>query len=108
VPPSTVRVAAFAWFLTAGFAGLWLASRTSWWLLLVGFTAILAGWFYTGGPRPYGYYGFGELFVMIYFGFVATGGRQLRPAPGGSGVVMVVWSGYRSDGLRPVGGEQPS
>jgi 1,4-dihydroxy-2-naphthoate octaprenyltransferase len=76
VPPSTVRVAAFAWFLTAGFAGLWLASRTSWWLLLVGFTAILAGWFYTGGPRPYGYYGFGELFVMIYFGFVATVGAS--------------------------------
>jgi 1,4-dihydroxy-2-naphthoate octaprenyltransferase len=76
VAPSTVRAAAFAWFLTAGFAGLWLASRTSWWLLLVGFTAILAGWFYTGGPRPYGYYGFGELFVMIYFGFVATVGAS--------------------------------
>jgi 1,4-dihydroxy-2-naphthoate octaprenyltransferase len=76
VPPSTVRLAAFGWFLTAGFVGLWLASRTSWWLLLVGFTAILAGWFYTGGPRPYGYYGFGELFVMIYFGFVATVGTS--------------------------------
>jgi len=55
---------------------LWLASRTSWWLLLVGFTAILAGWFYTGGPKPYGYFGFGELFVMIYFGFVATVGTS--------------------------------
>jgi 1,4-dihydroxy-2-naphthoate octaprenyltransferase len=39
----------------------------------IGFTAICAGWFYTGGP-PYGYYGFGELFVLIYFGFVATVG----------------------------------
>jgi 1,4-dihydroxy-2-naphthoate octaprenyltransferase len=76
VAPSRVRSAAFAWFFLAGLAGLWLASRTSWWLLLIGVTAVLAGWFYTGGPRPYGYYGFGELFVMIYFGFVATVGTS--------------------------------
>lgn len=76
VPPRTVLAAALAWFLLAGFVGLWLASRTSWWLLLVGFTAICAGWFYTGGPKPYGYYGFGELFVLIYFGFVATVGTS--------------------------------
>jgi 1,4-dihydroxy-2-naphthoate octaprenyltransferase len=53
----------------------------------VGFTAILAGWFYTGGPKPYGYYGFGELFVMIYFGFVATVGSsyvQHKSVPGSS------------------------
>jgi 1,4-dihydroxy-2-naphthoate octaprenyltransferase len=76
VAPSTVRSVALAWFLFAGFGGLWLASRTSWWLLAVGFTAILAGWFYTGGPKPYGYYGFGEVFVLIYFGFVATVGTS--------------------------------
>jgi 1,4-dihydroxy-2-naphthoate octaprenyltransferase len=76
VAPTTVRSAAIGWFLLAGFVGLWLASRTSWWLLAVGFTAILAGWFYTGGPKPYGYYGFGELFVLIYFGFVATVGTS--------------------------------
>jgi len=76
VAPSRVRSAAFAWFFLAGLAGLWLASRTSWWLLLIGVTAVLAGWLYTGGPRPYGYYGFGELFVMIYFGFVATVGTS--------------------------------
>ena len=76
VAPSTVRSVALAWFLFAGFVGLWLASRTSWWLLAVGFTAILAGWFYTGGPKPYGYYGFGEVFVLIYFGFVATVGTS--------------------------------
>src|SRR5580692_10018996 len=40
----------------------------------IGATAVLAGWFYTGGPKPYGYYGFGELFVFIYFGLVATVG----------------------------------
>jgi 1,4-dihydroxy-2-naphthoate octaprenyltransferase len=61
-------------FAVAALAGLWLASRTSWWLVLIGLSAILAGWFYTGGPKPYGYYGFGELFVFVYFGLVATVG----------------------------------
>jgi len=74
VPASTVRNVAFASFLFAGFAGLLLASRTSWWLIAIGATAMCAGWFYTGGPHPYGYYGFGELFVFIYFGLVATVG----------------------------------
>jgi 1,4-dihydroxy-2-naphthoate octaprenyltransferase len=69
-----VRNAAFASFFLAGAAGLFLASRTSWWLVALGATAIAAGWFYTGGPRPYGYYGFGELFVFVYFGIVATVG----------------------------------
>lgn len=74
VPAARVRNAAFGWFFVGALAGLWLASRTSWWLLLIGATAVLAGWFYTGGPRPYGYYGFGELFVFVYFGLVATVG----------------------------------
>src|SRR5487761_2211703 len=69
-----VRNAAFAWFFVASLAGLWLAGRTSWWLVAIGASAVLAGWFYTGGPKPYGYYGFGELFVFIYFGLVATVG----------------------------------
>jgi 1,4-dihydroxy-2-naphthoate octaprenyltransferase len=69
-----VRDAAFCGFALACLAGLWLASRTSWWLVLIGATAVLAGWFYTGGPRPYGYFGFGELFVFVYFGLVATVG----------------------------------
>jgi 1,4-dihydroxy-2-naphthoate octaprenyltransferase len=74
VAARTVRNAAFVSFLVAGAAGLLLASRTSWWLVAIGATAIAAGWFYTGGPHPYGYYGFGELFVFIYFGIVATVG----------------------------------
>jgi 1,4-dihydroxy-2-naphthoate octaprenyltransferase len=74
VAARTVRNAAFVAFFLAGLAGLLLASRTSWWLVVIGATAIAAGWFYTGGPRPYGYYGFGELFVFIYFGIVATVG----------------------------------
>ena len=87
VAARVVRLAAFAWFLVAGVAGLWLASRTSWWLVAVGITSVLAGWFYTGGKRPYGYYGYGELFVMVYFGFVATVGTayvQDRTFPGSS------------------------
>lgn len=76
VKPVRVKQAALAFFAVAAVAGLLLASRTSWWLVVVGLTAILAGWFYTGGPKPYGYYGFGELFVLIYFGFVATVGTS--------------------------------
>lgn len=74
VAAKTVRNAAYAGFAVSCAAGLWLAARTSWWLVAIGFTAVLAGWFYTGGPKPYGYYGFGELFVFIYFGLVATVG----------------------------------
>jgi 1,4-dihydroxy-2-naphthoate octaprenyltransferase len=74
VAASSVRRAAYVGFAIACVAGLALASRTSWWLVLIGATAVLAGWFYTGGPRPYGYYGFGELFVFVYFGLVATVG----------------------------------
>jgi 1,4-dihydroxy-2-naphthoate octaprenyltransferase len=76
VPASWVKYAAWSWFLIAMASGTWLAERTSWWLVAVGLTAVLAGWFYTGGPKPYGYYGFGELFVLIYFGFVATVGSS--------------------------------
>ena len=76
VKPSSVRNAAWLCFGLAAVAGLVLAARTSWWLLPVGASAVAAGWFYTGGPKPYGYYGFGELFVMVYFGFVATVGTS--------------------------------
>ena len=76
VTPSRVKYAAWLSFGVAAASGLVLASLTTWWLVAVGLTAILAGWFYTGGPRPYGYYGFGELFVLLYFGFVATVGSS--------------------------------
>ena len=82
--PSSVKKAAIASFGVAALAGLALAAVTTWWLLLVGAVCFAAGWLYTGGPRPYGYYGFGELFVFVFFGLVATVGStyvQLESIP---------------------------
>lgn len=73
-PAGAVKRAALLSFLVAAFAGLGLAAAASWWLLAVGAASFVAGWFYTGGPKPYGYYGFGELFVFVFFGLVATVG----------------------------------
>jgi 1,4-dihydroxy-2-naphthoate octaprenyltransferase len=73
-PPRQVLAAAMACFFVAGVAGLALAAMTSWWLLAVGAGCIAAAWFYTGGPRPYGYNGLGEVFVFLCFGVVAVAG----------------------------------
>jgi len=70
----SVKQAAFLLFFLASVAGLFLALRTSRWLILVGVIAILAAWNYTGGAKPYGYQGFGEISVFLFFGVVATSG----------------------------------
>lgn len=72
--PAAVKRAAYLTFFLAAIAGGFLALRTSLLLLIVGALAILAAWSYTGTSRPYGYLGFGELSVFIFFGVVATTG----------------------------------
>jgi 1,4-dihydroxy-2-naphthoate octaprenyltransferase len=72
--PSAVKRAAFLAFGVAGVSGLVLAATTAWWLVLVGLVSALAAWFYTGGSRPYGYLGLGEVMVFVFFGLVAVVG----------------------------------
>ena len=72
--PGQVKRAAFGCFIVACCAGLALAAVTSWWLVLGGALAVLAAWFYTGGSRPYGYRGLGEVSVFVFFGVAAVAG----------------------------------
>jgi len=67
-----VRTAALLSFTIACLAGTLLSLNTTLWLILVGVISVLAAWGYTGGKRPYGYLGFGEFSVFIFFGLVAT------------------------------------
>jgi len=76
VAPEVVKRAAFMAFGVAALAGLLIALSTSLWLVVVGAACIGAGWLYTGGPKPYGYMGLGELFVFVFFGLVATCGTM--------------------------------
>ena len=75
--PTAVRTAAFACFGVAVVAGLALVALSGrWWLVVLGAACIVAAWFYTGGRRPYGYAGLGELAVFVFFGPVAVLGTQ--------------------------------
>ncbi len=74
VPPRRVLVATYISFGVAVLAGVYLIAVAGWELLLVGAASILAGVLYTGGPRPYGYEGLGEVFVFLFFGIVAVAG----------------------------------
>src|SRR5919109_1448762 len=74
MPPKRVLVGTYVAFGVAVAAGLYLAAVAGWELLVVGTASILAGVLYTGGPKPYGYEGLGELFVFLFFGIVAVAG----------------------------------
>ncbi|AOW93190.1 1,4-dihydroxy-2-naphthoate polyprenyltransferase [Rhodococcus sp. WMMA185] len=76
VEPSTVKLAAVGCFSVAAVAGLVLAITTAWWLVLIGALCIAGAWYYTGGSKPYGYSGFGEVAVFVFFGLVAVLGTQ--------------------------------
>lgn len=85
VAPEAVRTAAAVAFAVAAVAGLALAVTVDLRLILVGVACIAAAVLYTGGPKPYGYSGFGEAAVLVFFGFVATAGSayvQLERLPG--------------------------
>ncbi|WP_295015696.1 1,4-dihydroxy-2-naphthoate polyprenyltransferase [uncultured Micrococcus sp.] len=97
VPAVRVKQAAFAFFGLAGLAGLGLILLSGhWWFLLVGVACVLAAWFYTGGKRPYGYLGLGEVFVFVFFGLVAVLGTTYTQADAVSGLA---WAGAIGCGL---------
>jgi 1,4-dihydroxy-2-naphthoate octaprenyltransferase len=74
VPPRQVLIATYVAFGLAVLVGVYLIVTAGWQLLLVGAASILAGVLYTGGPKPYGYEGLGEVFVFLFFGVVAVTG----------------------------------
>jgi 1,4-dihydroxy-2-naphthoate polyprenyltransferase len=92
---SAVKLAAFLCFGVAGVAGLLLVALTGhWWLISVGVVSVAAAWFYTGGPKPYGYAGWGEVAVFAFFGPVAVLGTLYVQAgevtwPGVAGAVAL-------------------
>jgi 1,4-dihydroxy-2-naphthoate octaprenyltransferase len=93
--PRQVLAAAVASFGVACVAGLVLAAFTSWWLILLGAAAVTAAWTYTGGPRPYGYRGLGELAVFAFFGIAAVAGTAY--------VQMTRWTWLAFAAAVPVG-----
>lgn len=109
--PGAVRAAAVASLAVAAVAGLVLVVLTTqWWLLLVGAAAIAAAWLYTGGPRPYGYAGLGEVFVFIFFGIVPVVGtfyvQTLTMSPeafiAGTGVGVLICAILIANNLRDI------
>lgn len=86
--PTTVRGAAIASLALGAVLGLVLAVLSAWWLILIGAVCLAGAWFYTGGSKPYGYRGFGEIAVFVFFGLVAVLGTQFVQAG------RVDWAGF--------------
>lgn len=115
--PSHVKLAAFACLGVAGVAGLVLISLAhQWWLILVGVACIAAAWSYTGGSRPYGYRGLGEVFVFIFFGLVPVIGTayvqtlsfSLIAIVAGAGVGALACAILVTNNLRDIPGDTAS
>jgi 1,4-dihydroxy-2-naphthoate octaprenyltransferase len=112
--PGAVKRAAVGAFAVAAVAGLGLAWATTWWLLPIGVAAVASGWLYTGGPRPYGYLGLGEVFVFVFFGLVATVGTvyvESRTVPGaaavaGATVGLLATALLEANNLRDIAGDE--
>lgn len=111
VPAKRVLTAALVYFALAAAAGIAITVITGhWWLLAVGAAAIAAGWFYTGGKHPYGYYALGELFVFVFFGLVATVGTTFILAgdvnfeswAGGVGMGAIACAVLMSNNIRDI------
>jgi 1,4-dihydroxy-2-naphthoate octaprenyltransferase len=93
----SVLTVSIVFFGLAAVAGILLTIATGYyWLLAVGAACMLAGWFYTGGKRPYGYYALGEVFVFLFFGLVATVGTTFVQA---GTVNLETWIGAVAVGL---------
>ncbi|MBF6363243.1 1,4-dihydroxy-2-naphthoate polyprenyltransferase [Nocardia farcinica] len=78
--PAAVKYAAILSLALGAALGLVLALTTAWWLLLIGAVCLAGAWFYTGGSKPYGYSGFGEIAVFVFFGLIAVLGTQFVQA----------------------------
>lgn len=78
--PTAVRNAAIISLAIGAIFGLVLVLTTAWWLLLVGAACLAGAWFYTGGSKPYGYSGFGELAVFVFFGLIGVLGTEFVQA----------------------------
>lgn len=109
--PAVVKSAAFIAFGLASIAGVILVALAGqWWLNGIGALAVIAAWFYTGGKNPYGYMGLGEVFVMIFFGYVATVGTtytQTGTAPweawvGGTGIGLIACALLMVNNIRDI------
>ncbi|MBO0608795.1 1,4-dihydroxy-2-naphthoate polyprenyltransferase [Myceligenerans salitolerans] len=112
--PRAVKYAAFGAFGVAGVLGVALCAVSGhWWLLAVGVLCLLAGWFYTGGRRPYGYAGFGEVAVFVFFGLVAVLGTTYTQADvvtwpallGAVGVGLIACALLMVNNLRDIPGD---
>jgi len=94
--PSAVKAVAIVFLALGAVAGLALAITTAWWLVAVGAACVAGAWFYTGGSKPYGYSGFGEIAVFVFFGLVAVLGTEyvqiLAISPTGIALAVAIGS----------------